>query len=135
MLSKHCYYIAKKLEDDSSLHSWKKLALKIFALCLIFFCPTIVSCLITNSTNKLLLTAVPWTTQFIALLLLIYAWKRSKNQQFLPPVLLEKCGDSMLLIAFALLRKPSRTYLTVWILTSPLLSNLRTMANYYFLIL
>jgi len=59
--------------------------------------------------------------------------KRSKNQQFLPHVLLEKCGDAMLMIAFALLRKPSTTYLTVWILTSPLLLNLRTMAKYYFL--
>ena len=35
----------------------------------------------------------------------LLAWKKSKNQQFLPQLLLQKCGNAMLTIRFALLRK------------------------------
>ena len=66
------------------------------------FCPTIISCFTTKCTNKF--TAAPWVAP-LALLLLIYAWKRSKNQQFLPNLLLRKCANAMLTIAFALLGK------------------------------
>ena len=137
LLTKHAIISRKKLEDDSFFHSRKKLDIK--DICSLRHVVVSNKYFMFNDMIYKKIPAAPWVVP-LALLLLSCVWKRrSKNQQFLPQLLLQHSGNATLTIAFAFLRKmksqSSTTYLTVLILASPLLLNMRVMDKSYFLIL
>lgn len=102
-VDKACCYIEKKLEDDSFLHSRKKLDIK--DICSLRHVVVSNKYFMFNGIIYKKIPAAPWLV-LLALLLLSCVWKRrSKNQQFLPQLLLQHYGNASLTIAFALLIK------------------------------
>lgn len=103
----------EKLEDDSSLHSQKKLGIEDICSLLNFFLSNNCFMLMTNSRNKSLLTALPWTTQLIAQLLLIYAWKRSKNPAISAPCVAQKVWRRYVDGSFCIIKKAFHNILNI----------------------